>query len=164
MSRRLRAKLPTAKSLLKPQVVDVHHEMCNRQTHQKHYYDRGTRPLPPLKPGDSVRYKRRGQWATATVVDKRPEPRSYNIRNAHGQIRRNRRQLYKTVARQTPEINYDGIGDTVLGQSSSDSPVQSEAPQNSRMETRPASAASDTRMSSFSRPMVPPVRFRDFVC
>ena len=63
----------------------------------------------------------------------------------------------------TPEITYDGIGDTGSAQSSFDSPIQSEAPQNSRMETLPASAASDTCMSSYGRPIVPPVRFRDFV-
>jgi len=70
MSRRLRAKIPGAQSLLEPRVVNTHRELCARQSRQKHDYDRGTKPLPALQRGDQVRYRKRRLWKTATVLVK----------------------------------------------------------------------------------------------
>ena len=96
MSRRLRTKIPVATSLLSPKVVDASADLINMQTRQKRYYDRHSKSLPPLKRGDVACYRRNRMWNKSCVVDVRNEPRSYVIRNEHGRMRRNRRDLYKT--------------------------------------------------------------------
>jgi len=54
MSRRLRSKVPEAPQLLVPSIVDAHPSLLNRQQHQKPEYDRGTKPLLPLKKVDGI--------------------------------------------------------------------------------------------------------------
>ena len=95
MSRRLRTKLPISSSLLKPKVVDVYDDLCARQLQQKFYHDRSAKPLPPLKKGDKVRFKKHNKWDDGIVCGPTSEPRSYVVRNAHGHIRRNRRHLFQ---------------------------------------------------------------------
>ena len=96
MSRRLRTEIPVATSSLSPKVVDASADLINMQTRQKRYYDRHSKSLPPLK-RDVACYRRNKMWNKSCVVDVRNEPRSYVIRNEHGRMRRNRRDLYKTI-------------------------------------------------------------------
>lgn len=57
MSRKLRKRLPTSKSLLQPQprsTSQIHHNLLTRQQCQKVLYDRGTQPLSKLHEGEPV--------------------------------------------------------------------------------------------------------------
>ena len=93
-SRQLRSNLPLLSSHT-PQDTAVHKNLQARQRTQKKYHDRSARDLPPLHTGQHVRLQEaNGTWTPATVVKKRPEPRSYTVRTPNGGLyRRNRRQL-----------------------------------------------------------------------
>ena len=63
-------------------------------------HDRSARDLPPLHTGQHVRLQEaNGTWTPATVVENRPEPRSYTVHTPNGGLyRRNRRQLQDFTA------------------------------------------------------------------
>lgn len=98
MSRKLRTMVPVSSSLLKPKVVDKARErLLQRQVKQKLYYDRGTKSLPELQAGDSIRVQKGSAWEPGVVVGKCNTPRSYDIITANGQeLRRNRSHLLAT--------------------------------------------------------------------
>ena len=96
MSRLLRSKLPTKQTLLQPNVVDAHRDLQCRQQRQKTYYDKSASPLQQLNRGDVVRVQRGNVWEPAVVTGPHIQPRSYLVQSQHGQLRRNRRHLYKT--------------------------------------------------------------------
>ncbi|KAK7088654.1 hypothetical protein V1264_022553 [Littorina saxatilis] len=93
-SRNLQSNLP---HLAKPTPYNrkARRNLQVRQQTQKKYHDRSARDLPPLHTGQKVQMQENnGTWIPATVVNKRPKPRSYTIRTPNGGIyRRNRRQL-----------------------------------------------------------------------
>ena len=43
-------------------------QLERRQQKQEQFYNRGTRPLPPLSEGDVVQYKTGSKWQPAIVV------------------------------------------------------------------------------------------------
>ena len=96
MSRRLRGKLPSTASQLKPAVVDAKQQLLRQQQKQKRYYDRGAKHLPSLKPGDSVHIRDGKRWKPAVVVKKHRHPRSYVVCSDGTEYRRNRRHLLHT--------------------------------------------------------------------
>ncbi|XP_069133142.1 uncharacterized protein [Argopecten irradians] len=98
MSRCLRSKLPTVRETLSPKVArGATVQLNSRQDQQKHHYDKRTKPLSPLKHGDSVRIRTEKTWEPAQVQYKRSEPRSYMVTTPDGRhYRRNRRDLLKT--------------------------------------------------------------------
>jgi len=96
MSRRLRGKLPSTANQLKPTVVNAKPLLEGQQRKQKYYYDRGTRCLPTLKPGDNVHIRRGKLWKPAIVVKKTQNPRSYIVSCDRTQYRRNRRHILRT--------------------------------------------------------------------
>ncbi len=96
MGRRLRSNLPMAQSLLEPEahnLSEVKRRMTVMKDKQKVNYDRGTKELPPLKPGDTVRIRPEPGskvWKPATVVEKHNTPRSYIVDTGERKLRRNR--------------------------------------------------------------------------
>ena len=92
-SRRMRARLPTTKELLKPRVVA---ERAKRK--QKENYDVKAHSLSPLEVGELVRVKLPGKqtWLLAKCV-KQICPLSYEVMCGERIYRRNRRDLRKTV-------------------------------------------------------------------
>ena len=92
MSRKLRTRLPTSKSLLQPQprcTSQIRHNLLTRQQRLKAFYDRGTRPLSNLHEGELVRMKRGRDWTSAVVVKQHQAPRSYIVATPDGmQMRR----------------------------------------------------------------------------
>ena len=106
MSRKLRTRLPTSKSLLDPQPQpnsQVRHNLLTRQQRQKAFYDRGTRPLSKLHEGEPVRMKRGREWTPAVIVQKHQAPRSYIVETPDGtQMRRNRFHLQPTKVEAFP--------------------------------------------------------------
>jgi hypothetical protein len=95
MSRRLKSNLPTHNELLQPSVVvGAKSALQERSKKQEHYYNRGTKPLPSLKPGETVRVRQGNLWQPARVEEKHWTPRSYMVRTPDGQLyRRNRQHL-----------------------------------------------------------------------
>lgn len=67
----------------------------SRQRVQKEYHDRRVKDLPPLHSGQRIQMQCDDSSGTpATVIAKRPEPRSYTIRTPKdGLYRRHRQQL-----------------------------------------------------------------------
>ena len=98
MGRMLRTKLPASPMLLKPRMHDnVRTQLCQRQAVQKYYYDRSSKPMRELVPGDTVRIKRGDVWEPAFVQDRHEAPRSYVVTSAEGTTyRRNRKDLIPT--------------------------------------------------------------------
>ena len=100
MGRKRRTRLPTFKSLLEPKprpMSQVRQKPLLRQQRQKAY--RGTRSLPTLREGESVRiYMQQGrEWTSAVVVKQHQAPRSYIVATPDGtHIRRNRLHLQTT--------------------------------------------------------------------
>ena len=96
MGRLLRSKLPTKQTLLQPNEVDAHRDLRCRQQRQKTYYDKSASPLQQLNRGDVVRVQRGNVCEPAVVTGPHIQPRSYLLQSQHGQLRRDRRHLYKT--------------------------------------------------------------------
>ncbi|KAK3702003.1 hypothetical protein QZH41_007698 [Actinostola sp. cb2023] len=98
MGRRTRTLLPTSGSLLHPSSYNYQQVMQNlqeRQVKQKEYYDRGSKPLNPLRPGDKIHLRDESQniWIPGTVTAKTEQPRSYIVDVNGSQYRRNRRDI-----------------------------------------------------------------------
>ena len=96
MSRLLRSKLPTSRSVLQPRVVNAKPDLQERQQRMKRDYDRGATSLKPLTSGDVVRVQRKSGWEPAVVQYTHESPRSYVVRHEGGELRRNRRHLRRT--------------------------------------------------------------------
>ena len=96
--------------MLVPHVCkDVHWLLERCQAKYKEFYDRGAKQLPPLKEGDSVRFRKPGDKHLApTVVKSEHEaPRSYVITDETGkEYRRNRRQIHLTQESPTTLSEY----------------------------------------------------------
>ncbi|KAK3741612.1 hypothetical protein QZH41_006978 [Actinostola sp. cb2023] len=98
MGRRTGTLLPTSGSLLHPSSYNYQQVMQNlqeRQVKQKEYYDRGSKPLNPLRPGDQIHLRDESQniWIPGTVTAKTEQPRSYIVDVNGSQYRRNRRDI-----------------------------------------------------------------------
>jgi len=97
--RRLKTKLPTTTPLLKENnTQDIRRKLKERQNKQKHYYDKQSKPLEPLKNGQKVLIHDGEKWSkSATVKRKHRSPRSYVVQTSNGRFyRRNRRHLRPT--------------------------------------------------------------------
>ena len=95
--RRTRTPLPTLGSALKPKIADnVKENKQKKQLRQKNTFDRGAKPLPPLKKGDIVRMKPRvagKEWKKACVL-KQVNIRSYRVQTEdRAEYVRNRKHL-----------------------------------------------------------------------
>ena len=74
---------------------DVTDRLEYRQEQQRHYYDRGCKPLPPLLPGQQVRIQdpTTNKWKPAVVEEKLQNlPRTYKIATPAGRVLRRNRQ------------------------------------------------------------------------
>ena len=114
MSRLLRSKLPTSRSVLQPRVVIAKPDLQERQQRIKRDYDRGATSLKPLTSGDVVRVQRKSGWEPAVVQYTHESPRSYVVRHEGGELRRNRRHLRRTREQQPlflPELDDPCTGD-----------------------------------------------------
>ena len=93
-----RTFLPQVRSTLTPSSsASVSRALQSQKATQARYYNRGTRPLRPLEPGQSVRMRLPGQplWTLGVCV-KALAHRSYVVKVNGTLYRRNRRQLRTT--------------------------------------------------------------------
>ena len=100
MGRRTRTRLPISNKALKPKIVPpqlVTNRLEEYQKKNKKYYDKHAKPLEPMNPGDSIRYRTGNSWTPAELISGSANPRSYKLKTPAGRIIiRNRRHLLKT--------------------------------------------------------------------
>ena len=127
--RQIRTRVPVHPLVLVPQIChDVPELLEKRQAKYKEFYDRqGSKQLPQLKEGDSVRFKKPGDkhLLHAIVTGKHGTPRSYMITDETGrEYRRNRRHVHLTQEPPVTILNDDLIDESqpVTMQSSVNSP------------------------------------------
>lgn len=99
LGRKIQSGLPIKIRNQDPNRDAVKERLQERQDQQKFYYDRNTRPLPPLYQGQQVRVQDQESrhWEKGTILNKRPEPRSYEVLTSSGQtLRRTRRHIRET--------------------------------------------------------------------
>ncbi|CAG2186859.1 unnamed protein product [Mytilus edulis] len=98
-NRQLKTKLPMSTELLEPKAFgSKQKELMERQKRQKHYYDKTSKPLPSIAPGEIVRFKKedKSTWEPA-IVDTEHSERSYVLRAENDKLyRRNRKHILKT--------------------------------------------------------------------
>ncbi|GBL99714.1 hypothetical protein AVEN_249752-1 [Araneus ventricosus] len=127
-NRRLRTKLPISNKLLNPELFkDVNIKLLRRQQTQKHYYDRSSKILTKLKPGDKivVQNVKTKIWEPAVVLSKTKTPRSYKIKTLYGRVLvRNRKFL------RLSKVNHKSYNDSVLDTLLDVTKVASTPPQN----------------------------------
>ena len=96
MLRRTKTLMPTASTLLRPQVVEgVEKKIELKRQNAKSYYDRSAHPLPQLEVGQEVRVaplKKGHSWQAGTLVEQLSD-RSYLVKTGSDNIRRNRHFL-----------------------------------------------------------------------
>ena len=113
MSRRTRTLLPTASSLLRPEVSAHSTEKLEwKRRKAKFYHDRHSKQLPELEIGQEVRIvplRKNQTWKQATCVEKLSD-RSYVVQSGNETIRRNRQFLRPAVEPATVEKQSTNVG------------------------------------------------------
>ena len=108
MGRNVRTRLPM---ILKDKPDKVIQDKIAKLRHrQKVHYDKGTKPLEPLNPGDTVRILQdKGPALKGQVIDS-PTTRSYRVQTENDRVwRRNRNFLIKTPERFRPIRDYTDL-------------------------------------------------------
>ncbi|XP_039650938.1 uncharacterized protein LOC120555860 [Perca fluviatilis] len=155
MGRVLRSTLPSSSSILQPAVPQkAHSALQDLQKRQQRYYNRGTKRLPNLFPGDTVHMETAQGWRPAVVTEERSEHRSYNIVSSSGQhYRRNRRHLRKTPVCTQATSDADLVDVDLPGSTGTS---EAEIADSQSLSTQ---APTHTRSG---RVIGPPERFKDF--
>ena len=162
MGRHLRSCLPMLPWTLEPENdAQVKEKLVERQAGQKRYYDKSSKPLPPLKPNDHVRYRDGSIWKPAIVMSTHAAPHSYIIQTFNGTIlRRNRRHLKRTAEQVTITASYDdeedvSQDDVVNGQHLHEPSMHPEPDNN------PIPPSVSERRSRYGRVIKCPIRYPD---
>lgn len=96
MGRRCKTLLPVAGSLLQPRysTEEETRRLIGAKERQRHYYDRQTKTLPPIRIGEPIHMRLPGEktWSAGTCTGL-AGPRSYEVQVGAGVYRRNRRHL-----------------------------------------------------------------------
>lgn len=95
MGHRCKTLVPVAGTLLQPRCTteEDSRAIIRRKHRKKHYYDRHTKPLEAIIPGETVRMKLPGQewWSVGTCTEQL-DRRSYVVKVGDSTYRRNRNQ------------------------------------------------------------------------
>lgn len=96
MGRQCNTLLPVAGSLLQPRYSTEEEtgRLIGAKERQRHYYDRQTKTLPPIRIGEPIHMRLPGEktWSAGTCT-RLAGPRSYEVQVGAGVYRRNRRHL-----------------------------------------------------------------------
>lgn len=124
MGRSLNTRLPVAPKSLIPKAIEPKQVRNLRQgkiDNMKRYYDRGTKSLSTLSPGEEVRVKDGKVWNKPRVVEKAEGDRSYWVKvDNGGTYRRNRSHILKpnirtNIPKRVLSGSYDPIPDMNTG-------------------------------------------------
>ena len=156
--RKPRANLPTkcTQSHSDDMVRDL---LQDRQSTQKAYHDKKAKDLPPLTPGQLVRFQNKpsSTWKEGVILEKLQEPRSYILETPTGKtFRRNRVHIRPSSPQQPPDNTTPPSDD----HSSTDTPPAVETAVAPPTEAAAApSPRYDTRASR-GKVINPPARYR----
>ena len=162
MGRRTNTTIPMREELLKHKYIDnVQEHLTARRQKQKFYFDRQTKDLPILQPGDVVRMNKDGgkRWKQG-VVESVAGTRSYNVNTDGVTYRRNRRDIIAT--REDPPLA--DLDDPMDSVSTNDVTENNDIDGNSAShsaEIEPGSAPAPTRTSGRTRAV--PMKLQDYV-
>ena len=110
IGRRCKTLLPIAGQLLQPRhsTEQDAQDVLGRKERQAFFYNKKTKPLEPIAPGETIRLRLPGQqtWSAGTCL-RTSGPRSYKVEVVY---RRNRRQLIRTSVPETERTSYTGTG------------------------------------------------------
>ena len=118
MSRRTKTRLPTTRSLLKPEIAkSVSSEIRHNKDLQCKYYNRTAKDLPELKPGQEVwlapKQNDRTQTWTKGTVNQKVNIRSYEVHSEAGRnLRRNRKDIRIRKSKADAHATSDAYIDT----------------------------------------------------
>ena len=160
MNRRLRSKLPVIQKQLKPKVISqktVHEKLTKKQQKQKFFYDKSSKNLSKLNPGDTVRVQNDKKWEPGVVVENATTPRSYHVQTERGRYRRNRKHLMKTKEKPI-NIERDDYDDRFEEYIEADN-EQTNIPQGVQGDT----SGTKPYVTRSGRVVKVPVRFKDYV-
>ena len=160
MNRRLRSKLPVIQKQLKPKVISqktVHEKLTKKQQKQKFFYDKSSKNLSKLNPGDTVRVQNDKKWEPGVVVENATTPRSYHVQTERGRYRRNRKHLKKTKEKPI-NIERDDYDDRFEENIEADN-EQTNVPQGVQGDT----SGTKPYVTRSGRVVKVPVRFKDYV-
>ncbi|XP_028412374.1 uncharacterized protein K02A2.6-like [Dendronephthya gigantea] len=110
MSRRTRTTLPIKPELLEPVIIStktIVKATVKKKQQNKRYYDKVSKPLPPLVVGENIRTKIKPSshpWSSGTVVGKHND-RSYIVEANGKQYRRDRLHIRKGCELVIPRSN-----------------------------------------------------------
>ena len=157
MGRKIRTRIPTSPSNLKPSwpyLEQFREKDASLKERQRRDFDRrhSAEVLPDLLPGECVWLP--DKKVEGTVVDIAGPPRSYTVETPKGQLRRNRRHLNRL-----PET-HNADTSTVLNSSSPDVRT-AECPEPTVPATAASSPVAPTRTTRCGREIRTPERFRD---
>ena len=98
--RQFRSVLPTTAQQMLPQYTStnkVKDLITKSHDNQKKFHDQGSKPAPPIKEGEYVRFQKDDKaWKPAIILDEL-DHNSYLVKSADGKVyRRNRRHILKT--------------------------------------------------------------------
>jgi len=174
MGRRLRTTLPVLPSTLLPRTVNpktVQSRDTDYKLKAKAYFDRDAHHLPELCPGDPVLMKGNEDkaWQRPGVVVKQCAPRSYVVKTADGERRRNRRHLRRDTtasqhddARTSLEKPDDPVQHPTATTSTETTTEASEPPPSTAPIPQPSGRPPDSTYTTRSgRQVIQPARFRD---
>ena len=140
---------------------DVFVRLQEKQAKQKYYYDRSTKRLPSLDPGQSVRIQnpKNSKWEPAEIEDKIGDvPRSYNLLTDDGrELRRNRSQIQERNHGRD-RFNLDQIPSPAPPRDEERNPDQDVGSPPVTQRSEPVGGTNDHYMTRSGRIVKPPVR------
>ena len=171
MGRRLRGILPISSHQLMPQTISTKKFISTRNEKkkiQKHYYDKGTLPLPPLENGERIRFQKdpSSSWEPSIVIRKHHTPCSYIIQADTGaEYRRNRRHLLQSSEPPEQIVDLPDERETVTDETIP--PPQLQCTETSKVNTDVTRKDSlplvNQRVSKYGRVIKPNRKYDDFV-
>jgi len=174
MSRRTRTLLPTASSLLRPEVSTHSTEKLEwKRRKAKFYHDRHSKQLPELEIGQEVRIaplRKNQTWKQATCVEKLSD-RSYVVQSGNETLRRNRQFLRPALEPATVEKQSTNVGTPESKENREEMPRVPELPAKPtvpKQDSVHGSAVDETKATlpasqkTRTRSIRPPSRFKDF--
>lgn len=168
MSRRTRTTLPIKSELLEPSIVPIKsiiQATIKKKQQNKRYYDRVSKPLPPLVVGENIRSKIKPSsspcWSRGTVVSKQND-RSYIVETDGRQYRRDRFHIRKAreLKSNVPNLpaEHEILPQSIIPPAEIPSPPQCVEPLMSSPKTVCVSSE-DRDASSQKPPNIPPEQF-----
>lgn len=132
-SRNTRTFIPIDQEELKPKIINgVTRELARLRFEQKKYADKVSSPFKQLEINEKVRLQKgHRDWASATVVEKTPNPRSVIVETSSGKrYRRNTIHLQRTSADISDVPEFEITNNSSNSQQSTLPPVQPTIPAN----------------------------------